>query len=172
MGPVLHWLFLFGFWLALSGVFDAVHVGLGLVATLAVTLFARPLARVGLGRAAEGESIHLGQIPWPRILAYSLWLLRAIVQANWQVVRIVLDPRLPIDPALVRVPTRVNSDTGITLLANSITATPGTITVRAADEENHEFLIHTLTGAEQVAPAVHAMEDRILAALGPLEKRE
>jgi len=171
MGPVLHWLFLFGFWLVLSGVFDAVHVGLGLVATLAVALFARPLARVGLDRSEDAASIHLGETPWLRVLTYSIWLLGAIVRANLQVVRIVLDPRLPIDPALVRVPTRVNSDTGITLLANSITATPGTITVRAGDEESHEFLVHTLANPEQVAPAVHAMEDRILRALGRLEKR-
>ncbi len=164
MGPFVHWLILFGFWLTLSGVFDAKHIVVGLIATVVIAFKARQMQEVEIDEDSD-ERRHLGSVPWGRVAAYSLWLLRAIASANLQVARIVLDPRLPIDPAMVRVPTRVRSDTEITLLANSITATPGTITVRAADEEKREMVIHALAGVAGVAAAVRAMEDRVVNAL-------
>ncbi len=171
MGPILHWLFLFAFWLILSGVFDAKHIGLGIAATIAVAWHARPMEKVDVERGEQPPAAHLGQVPWGRIAMYSLWLLRQIVVSNIEVVRVVLDPKLPIDPAIVRVPTRVTSDAGITLLANSITATPGTITVRAADENRPEFTVHALLHPETVPESVREMEDRVLRALPGWEER-
>lgn len=162
MAPLLHWLALFVFWLLLSGIFDAKHVGIGIVATAAVALSGRRMQRIDTG---EGAEMHLASVRWDGIFAYSFWLLKAIFDANREVVRVVFDPRLPIEPALVRVPTRVSSDIEITLLANSITATPGTITVRAADEENQEFVVHTLMNPGGVPGAVRDMENRVLRAL-------
>ena len=170
LGPFIHWLLLFGFWLTLSGFFDFKHVGIGLIATAVIAFKARQMQLVGVDQGGVERS-HLGSIPWLRVVSYSLWLLRAIASANWQVARLVLDPRLPIDPKLVRVPTRVRSDTAITLLANSITATPGTITVRAADDEKHEFVIHALVDSEGVAASVREMEERVLRALAEWSPR-
>lgn len=164
MAPALHWLILFLFWLTLSGVFDAKHVGIGALATAAVALRGRRMQKVGFGEGDDRE-MHLATVRWDGVLLYSLWLLRAIVEANIDVVRVVFDPRLPIEPAMVRVPTRVTTDVEITMLANSITATPGTITVRAADEEHREFVVHCLVHPEKVPGAVHEMEDRVLRAL-------
>jgi multicomponent Na+:H+ antiporter subunit E len=170
MGLLLHWFSLFCFWILLSGLLDAKHLGIGLVATIAVALLGRKMAVIGtLHDGAEKKAIHLGRIPWPSIALYSVWLLRAIAAANWQVARIVLDPRLPIDPGLVRIPTRVRSDVGITLLANSITITPGTITVEAAEDDKPELIVHALVQGDNVRSDVHAMEDRVIGALGQLE---
>jgi multicomponent Na+:H+ antiporter subunit E len=165
MAPSLHWLFLFFFWLTLSGVFDAKHIGIGIVATAAVAFGGRRMQSVGFG-AGDERQMHLASVRWAGVYLYALWLFRAIVEANIEIVRVVFDPRLPIDPAMVRVPTRVSSDVEITLLANSITATPGTITVRGADEEHREFLVHCLVHPDKVPAAVHLMEDRVLRALG------
>ncbi len=166
MATLLHWFILFAFWLVLSGAFDFKHVGIGVLATVAVALSSVDLAKVARDRDG-GPRVHLATANWRGVFVYSVWLLRAIVEANVQVARVVLDPRLPIDPAMVRVPTRVASDMEIMLLANSITATPGTITVQAADEENREFVIHTLVDPAGVPEAVHEMEDHVLAALRP-----
>jgi multicomponent Na+:H+ antiporter subunit E len=155
---------LFAFWLVLSGIFDLKHIALGVLCTTAIAFGSRDLMRVAQ-RPDGGPSTHLATANWRGILLYSVWLLRAIAEANIQIARVVLDPRLPIEPAIVRVPTRVASDMEITLLANSITATPGTITVRAADEENREFVIHTLVDPEGVPAAVHEIEDHVLNAL-------
>jgi multicomponent Na+:H+ antiporter subunit E len=86
----------------------------------------------------------------PRLLAYLPWLLREIWTANLQVVRLVLDPRLPIDPVVVRLPTRYTTDLARTALANSITLTPGTITV---DVDGETLVVHAITraGGEDVA---------------------
>jgi multicomponent Na+:H+ antiporter subunit E len=155
---------LFAFWLVLSGIFDLKHVTLGVLSTAAIALGSRDLMRVA--QSPDGRaSTHLATANWRGIFVYSMWLLRAIVEANIQIARVVLDPRLPIEPAMVRVPTRVTSDMEITILANSITATPGTITVRAADEENREFVIHALVDPEGVPAAVHEIEDHVLTAL-------
>jgi multicomponent Na+:H+ antiporter subunit E len=80
----------------------------------------------------------------PGLVAYVPWIMREIWLANIQVVKVVLDPRLPIDPVLVRVPARYSSDLARTVFANSITLTPGTITIEAGPDE---FLVHALVRA-------------------------
>lgn len=171
MATLLHWFTLFAFWLLLSGELDAKHVGLGLLSSGAVALLARQMEFVEtVPSRRDVAAVHLGQTPWTRVALYSVWLLRAIAIANWQVARIVLDPRLPIAPGFCRIPTRLRSDLGVTLLANSITLTPGTITVEAAEGGRNEMLVHALVMNEAVRDDVHAMESRILSALARFEE--
>ncbi|OYR45803.1 monovalent cation/H+ antiporter subunit E [Halorubrum sp. Eb13] len=68
-------------------------------------------------------------------------LLYEIVVANLVVARVILDPRLPIDPTLNRVRVIVGSGLPLMTLANSITLTPGTLTVRARDSD---LYVHSL----------------------------
>lgn len=168
MGFLLHWVLLFAFWLVLSGMFDAFHLGLGLICTATVAVLSRRMQLVRLGGGA-GESQHFASTSLHRQFLYSLWLLREIAIANWQVVKIVLDPKLPIDPVLVRFDSSVSSDLGITILANSITLTPGTITVEV---EQGEFLIHALVGGEPVVSGIRSIQERVVAALPSQEQAE
>jgi multicomponent Na+:H+ antiporter subunit E len=165
MAPFFHWLTLFAFWSALSGVFDVQHVAIGLAATAAVALRSRPAQILDSGSGDDSLS-DLGTMPWLRLYSYLIWLVGQIIKANLQIARVVLDPRLPIDPALVRVRARVTSDAAITLLANSITATPGTVTVHSPDQGRGEFVIHALVDPDGVAAGVREMEDHVLYALG------
>jgi multicomponent Na+:H+ antiporter subunit E len=167
MAFVLHWLILFGFWLVLSGLFDVFHAGAGIVCAGAVAYASRDLEIIGLGPSRAGERA-LAVLPWHRVFAYSVWLLAAVAKANWEVVRIVLDPRLPIDPAMVRVRTNVVTDLGVTLFANSITLTPGTITVQVSEDE---FLVHALVGGEPMVVGLSDMQGRVIGALAGLEPR-
>jgi multicomponent Na+:H+ antiporter subunit E len=161
MGFVLHWFLLFAFWLVLSGMFDAFHTGMGLVCTAVVAALSHRMQLVGLGTGV-GETRHLASTSLHRQFLYSFWLLREIAMANWQVVKIVLDPKLPIDPVLIRFDSSVTSDLGITILANSITLTPGTITVEV---EQGEFLVHALVGGEPAVSGIRAIQERVVAAL-------
>ena len=68
-------------------------------------------------------------------------LLREIVKANWQVLRLIWSPRLEVEPELHTFHTKVKSDFGKAILANSITLTPGTITVHVRDDL---FMVHCL----------------------------
>ncbi|WP_049925859.1 monovalent cation/H+ antiporter subunit E [Halopiger goleimassiliensis] len=76
-----------------------------------------------------------------RFACYVPYLLWEIVKANLAVSAVILRPSMPIEPTLTRVNARVRSGLPLTALANSITLTPGTLTVRANDQQ---LLVHTL----------------------------
>jgi multicomponent Na+:H+ antiporter subunit E len=133
--------FLYLFWLLLSGFFTAFLLSAGAGSALAVVWFARRMDVVD----AEGHPIHLG----PHALLYWPWLLKEIAKSAWDVSKIIVHPKLPISPTLVRFRPSQKTDVGLVLHANSITLTPGTITIEA---DSNEFLVHGLTrsGAEGV----------------------
>ncbi len=126
---------LFLFWLLLSGYFTPFLLAAGFGSALAVVWFARRLDRADRG----GQPVRLS---WTALLAYLPWLVLEIVRSALTVSRIVLHPRLPISPTLVRFRPGQTSDVGLVVHANSITLTPGTITVEA---DRDEFLVHALT---------------------------
>jgi multicomponent Na+:H+ antiporter subunit E len=132
---------LFAFWLLLSGVYTPFLLAAGLGASLAVALLAWRMEVAD----REGHPIHLT----PGALAYWPWLIKQIAISGWRVSKIILDPRLPISPTLVRFKPSQESAVGLVTHANSITLTPGTLTVEAGHDE---FLVHALTreGAQAV----------------------
>jgi multicomponent Na+:H+ antiporter subunit E len=94
----------------------------------------------------EGHPLHLAA----GALTYWPWLVKEIVLSGWRVAMIIVDPRLPISPTLVRFKPSQVTTVGLVTHANSITLTPGTIAVEA---EHDEFLVHALTreGAQGLA---------------------
>lgn len=133
---------LFAFWLLLSGIFEPFLIGAGLACAIAVAALARRMDVID----HEGQPLHLGLAAatyWP-------WLAKEIVKSGWDVSRRVLDPHLPISPTVVRVKPSQRTVVGLATHANSITLTPGTVTM---DVARGEFLVHALTreGAEGVA---------------------
>jgi multicomponent Na+:H+ antiporter subunit E len=146
---------LFVFWLLLSGMFTPFLLAAGVGSSLAVLWLA---SRMGL-IDQEGHPIHLGA----RALVYWVWLLKEIVKSAWQVSLIVLHPALPISPTMVRFRPTQKTPVGLVIHANSITLTPGTITVEAGADE---FLVHALTrdGAEGAASG--EMDARVTACEG------
>jgi multicomponent Na+:H+ antiporter subunit E len=81
---------------------------------------------------------------WPEgaLLIYWPWLLKEIVKSAWDVSKIILHPKLPISPTLVRFKPDPEDRVGLVIHAKSITLTPGTITIEAGP---NEFLVHALT---------------------------
>lgn len=75
-------------------------------------------------------------------LRYLLHLITAVVMASVQVAYLALHPSMPISPGLVRFPLTLKKDLNRVILANSITLTPGTLTVRLEDDE---IVVHALT---------------------------
>jgi multicomponent Na+:H+ antiporter subunit E len=136
-------LFLFAFWLLLSGHYVPFLIGAGFACALLVTLFARRMGVVD----QEGHPVHLA----PRaLIAYWPWLIKEIAKSAWSVSRLILDPRLPISPTLIRVKPTQKTDLGRATYANSITLTPGTISLEVGHDE---ILVHALTrdGAQDLA---------------------
>lgn len=141
---------LFVFWLALSGLFTPFLLAAGLGAAIAVGALAR---RMDIGDR-EGHPLHLTLAA----AAYWPWLVKEILHSGWQVSRIILDPRLPISPRLVRFRPSQTSTVGLVIHANSITLTPGTVTVEA---DHREFLVHALTREAAAGLADSEMNRRV-----------
>lgn len=147
-------LVLYIFWLLLSGIFTPFLMIAGLGSALAVFLLARRMDLID----HEGFPIHLG---WVAFISYWPWLAKEIVKSAWDVSKRILDPRLPISPTLVEfVPTQ-KTDLGLVIHANSITLTPGTISIEV---EPGRFLVHALS-AEGAAGLAGSEMDRRCAAL-------
>jgi multicomponent Na+:H+ antiporter subunit E len=125
------------FWLLLSGQFNALFIGMGVVAAVIATWFGAVLFESEIGSPKEHPRVNLLQLT-----SYAGWLLLRIIPSAIQVARIVLDPRLPPQPGMVRFHTELMSPAARTVLANSITLVPGTMTV---DVEGAEFTVHSFT---------------------------
>lgn len=132
---------LFVLWVVLSGKLTALFLSVGFIVAVVVALVTRPLLQLG-GPSQEDSPRFAWELPWRRFLLYLPWLLYSIAQANLQVAYLVLHPRMPINPQMVRFRKPLPGPMAQLVLANSITLTPGTITV---DVEGDEFLIHALS---------------------------
>ena len=113
--------FLFTFWVALSGHYTPVLVTAGL-ASSALCVLAAVRMRVADG---EGHPIEL----FRGALTYYPWLIREIAKSAWSVTKIILHPGLPISPTMTIVRASQKTAAGVATYANSITLTPGTVTV-------------------------------------------
>ncbi|MEW8658464.1 MAG: Na+/H+ antiporter subunit E [Candidatus Thiodiazotropha endolucinida] len=131
-----HGLFLFILifllWLMLSGNLALAKVVSGLVVASVVTLASRPHLPLFSGLRLSPAAI----LPF---ISYLAVFLAALIRANLDMARRVLSPSLPLNPGVVEVKTRLKSSLGRLILANSITLTPGTLTV---DLQGDSILIH------------------------------
>ncbi len=120
-------------WLLWSGIYKPLLLWLGAFSCLLSLYIAH---RVGFFEKSTG--LHL----LPRLPRFSLWLLVEIVKSSLEVVRLVLDPKLPISPTVVEIEAEPEGEIGQVLLANSITLTPGTV---ALDVFDNRLLVHCIT---------------------------
>lgn len=120
---------LFTLWVALSASFHPAHLLAGAVFSAGIA-WLNPIGLAG----ARGVSI-------PSVLAYAPWLFVRILRSGFHVSRLILHPSLPIAPRLIRHRTDLRSEGAIVTIGNSITLTPGTITVEA---QPGELLVHAI----------------------------
>ncbi len=125
---------LFGLWLLLSGHYEPLTISLGAASCVLVVWISHRMDVAD----HEGHPIHLG---W-RAVTYFPWLAWEIIKANIDVARIIIDPKLPIYPVIIRVKASQKTELGNVIYANSITLTPGTITVAV---EGDEIDVHAIT---------------------------
>jgi multicomponent Na+:H+ antiporter subunit E len=126
--------FLFAFWIVLSGHYTPVLIAAGVVSAAVCVLIAIR-ARVA---DAEGHPVELVR----GTVTYFPWLIREIVKSAWSVATIIVHPRLPISPTMTVVRASQKTTVGVATYANSITLTPGTITVRV---NGNDLTVHALT---------------------------
>ena len=130
---------LFALWLLLSGHFEPLLLTLGGLSTVLVVVIAERMRRA---RAREEASLSPRFVL--RFVAYLPWLVKEIFVANMAVARAVLSPSLPISPIVVHFRGAQRTDLARFIYANSITLTPGTVTV---DVVGQDLTVHALTRA-------------------------
>ena len=135
---LLTFLLLLGTWVIFSGVFDAFHLGLGLISCGIVTWLSSNFLFHNKGK---GLAARLAEAL--RFVGYALWLLWQVVQANIHVLKLAFAPdNREIRPRLVRFRTSLKSEFARYVFANSITLTPGTVTL---DVDGDEFVVHAIS---------------------------
>jgi multicomponent Na+:H+ antiporter subunit E len=129
---------LFAFWMVLSGFFDLFHLVLGAVCSAIVAYASHDLLFTQTNLKTLKERHAAGK----KFLLYLPWLMYQIYLANVHVVYLVWSPRMPIEPKIIRFKTKWQGDLVLVTMANSITLTPGTITL---DIRDGEFCVHALS---------------------------
>jgi multicomponent Na+:H+ antiporter subunit E len=135
----------------MSGIYDPLIVGLGAVSSILA---------VYVGKRMNSIDLHPLEIriSFIRLVSYFGWLLVEIAKSNWAVTKLIVAPRIKLRQNIFEVPYTQKSDLGQTIFANSITLTPGTITVEV--EEDH-FLVHALAFSEDDHAALAEMDRRV-----------
>ncbi len=143
-------LVLFALWLLLSGHYVPLLLGLGAISVLLVVTITLRMDVVD----REGHPIHLS----PKALLYWPWLAWEIVKSNVDVARRILSPTLPISPTVIRLKASQKSELGKVIYANSITLTPGTVSI---DIDGDKIEVHALTREAAQALRTGDMDRRI-----------
>jgi multicomponent Na+:H+ antiporter subunit E len=120
---------LFVLWLVLSASYNLIHITIGAIIASMIAWF------------TPAGPPHVRRISWLAVLGYVPWLFGRILKSSFHVSRLILHPALPIEPELIHHKTKLTSDGELVVLGNSITLTPGTITVEVAPGE---LVVHTI----------------------------
>lgn len=128
-------LFLFFLWIMFNGRITVEIVLFGLVISAAIFLFMCKFMDYSVGKEKKLFLIL------PDLIKYLFILIWEIVKANIATAHFVLNQKIEVEPQLIHFTTPLRTDTARVVLANSITLTPGTITVEL---ENGEFKVHCL----------------------------
>ena len=145
---------LFATWLVLSGLFDVFHMGLGVISCALVAWWSSDFMFPDRSMGGRARLIQALRVP-----VYLAWLLWQIIIANLHVLKLAFSPRLreELEPQLVRFRSGLKSDFEKYILAQSITLTPGTVTLEI---DGDEFLIHAIS-SEAAEGLMGAMAEKV-----------
>ena len=146
-------LVLFVLWLLLSESFRPAHMAVGLASAFVVALLSR-----------DPSVSRTYTIRWMHALLYFPWLFSRIFLSGLHLSYLILHPRLPIKPQLFPHRVRLGNEEAVMLMGNSITLTPGTVTVEASAEE---LLVHAMDHESTLDVATGRLERRVNAVFGP-----
>lgn len=150
-------LVLMALWLLWSGLYYPLFIAFGLVSTALVLWVVHRMDVAD----REGFPLHLGF----RTFRYWPWLVKEIMKSNVDVTRRVLSPSLPISPCVFEVEAQQHSALGRTIFANSITLTPGTVSMSI---DGSRITVHALTEETKAAVLEGEMNRRACWFEGPL----
>lgn len=150
--PVVHLvsmvIMLFAFWLALSGKITVKFVIYGLLTSVVTAWITYPLLLVS--NKDNSKRYFVFGISVFKLIKYSFWLLWQLVLANIDVAKATTGQKLEIDPKVIKFYFKADNPMSSVVLANSITLTPGTVTINVTDDGLFEIHALTVGSAEGV----------------------
>ena len=153
---LVNWIFLMLVWLAFTSTFAIQEVLIGLITSALISFLS-----IRLFTCCTLSIFHPVKIFY--MIKYMIVFLIALVQSNFDVARRVLTPSLPINPGIVKFKTKLKTNYSKMVLANSITLTPGTLSVDVKDDT---FYIHWIdvktTDPEQAYTDIAGQFEKIL----------
>ena len=156
MHIILSVLVLFALWLLMSGIYKPMIVWLGLASACVAVYLVRRMD------AIDGYKVGL-PLNLVKFIGYLVWLLGEIAKSNIAVTRLILSPNMKLRQHLFRTPNTQKSEVAEVIFANSITLTPGTITV---ETEKDAFWVHAVSYDESDMDALADMDARVTATEG------
>lgn len=139
------------FWIINSGHFDFLLLSFGVISIIIVIVVNQRMSRVN-------EEYHPPIILSLRLPLYVAWLAKEIVLANIDVIRCIWQRNPAIEPRVIKVKASQQTDLFKVLYANSITMTPGTVTMEV---EGDEFTVHALTRTSREGLESGVMDARV-----------
>lgn len=136
MSYILTAIIMFVFWIFLSGRFTFILLFSGVVSSLFVAYLSHDLLFGKVNFAKLGIMIV-------RFICYLPWLFWQVILANLDVAYRTLHPSMPIDPCIITFDVDLKTDAALVILANSITLTPGTVTIKA--DKHGRFMVHAIS---------------------------
>ena len=127
----------FSLWIIFNGRVTLEIVIVGALISFVLDMFVKKILKIKLNGTFFFNMLKL----FPDALFYVIVLLFEIIKANLSITKLILAPQIEVEPCLVRFNTPLKTHAARVALANSITLTPGTITVSL---EGNEFLVHAL----------------------------
>lgn len=121
------------FWLLNSGHYSLLILSLGFASIILILVIAHKMDVID----QESQPVHLS----PQIIGYLAWLLKEVVQSNITVVKQIWSKKQSISPTLTKIKISQETDMGKVIYANSLTLTPGTISIDLLEDE---IIVHAL----------------------------
>ena len=152
---------LYVYWLLLSGHYEPWFVISGAVLTVATVAFCL------FKGITDEEGFPVEKLP--RGIVYWPWLGWQMALSAMNVARLIVDPKLPISPSMVKVAAKEKTAVGLTTYANSITLTPGTLSVEVSERDKSVW-VHCITRENAEGFAEDEMNERVawMGEAGPL----
>lgn len=126
------------FWIIMSGFLDVIHLTMGVLSVGGVMMLNYKLKA---HRFFDDDMNDLKELRFARAIYYFFWMIYQIIIAGFHVVGVILKPNMPIQTTMLQFKADLPSSHAKMILGNSITLTPGTLTV---DIQGDYFTVHAL----------------------------
>ncbi len=150
------------FWLLLSGRLEFKFLFYGVLTAVIAAWICVPL--LFLPNADGTKKYFIFDVPLGKYALYWLWLLKEVVKANIDVVKATVRAEMKINPRVIRFRIKMDNPMGYVTLANSITLTPGTVTLNVTQDGLYE--VHALTDGAAEGLLEGGMQRRVAELFG------